>query len=67
MARKRLELIGPRQLHLAESVQNPLESRKDAARFTTVSRIGGKDQGPGCSRMDQQKRTRQTEGTPDLS
>ena len=45
MAQKRLELIGPRQLHLAEPVQNLLERRKDAARFGTVSRIGGKDQG----------------------
>jgi hypothetical protein len=47
MAQIRLELIGARKLHPAESVQNPLERRKDTARFATVSRIGRKDQGWG--------------------
>ena len=47
MAQKRLELIGARQLHPAESVQNLLERLKDAARFGTVARIRRKDQGWG--------------------
>jgi hypothetical protein len=47
MAQKRLELIGSRQLHPAESVQNLLECLKDTARFGTVSRIRRKDRGRG--------------------
>jgi len=43
MAQKRLKLIGTGQLHLAESVQNPLERRKDTARFGAVGRITRKD------------------------